>query len=267
MKFIPYLAAAFCLLTTLMTACNSEPVTEIPGRDPSEPPPTPTEIAEAKVRVSFHSPVEPSDSTMLIPISTLNSNRKSGDGFFSDIGSSSYKRGGSEEMDWGYSLTEFDYGHCQNFILLNIRTGESHVFTEERIRIEQIFFPSVDSGAYKSIPFHYLITFRKEYPDPEKHDHYAGPLELFVADANGKNPQRISPEGANLLDWKVDRKDRKIYMRSLRDRNGDKEFDISDEFLFTQVSIFPPFKPVPLVNPEVVGATEELMKELWKQVE
>ena len=202
---------------------------------------------------------------MLVPLKISQTKKRSG-GILSDLRSeSSYYD--NEKGDWDYSSSNYNHHACKNLIFINRVTGENYLFTEQKMRIESFYFPSTDSAAIYSLPNHYLFRLIAEDTNEDGVLGGADEEALYVADRNGKNLRRISPENATLLDWEIDREQEKLYVKSLVDTNGDKKFNQLDDYLYTQFPLSPPFTPTPLIGQDVLENAISQLKSQWKVME
>lgn len=252
------IAASFCCVLLFGctsgggNAANPDEVMEL----------TPVEKAEAKVQVWFDDFLYPSDSLVMIPVK-VSANQKRSKGILSDISrGSSYDSYETETWSNGYS--NYEYHDCKNLIFVNRNTGESNLFTNDKIDIQAIYFPSTDSLAVRSLPNHFLFVLTVEDTNGDGEIDYQDADVLCATDRDGTNRVQLTPKGSTIQNWTINREQGQLYMESIIDSNNDGKYTLHDEIVFTQVSLTAPFAPTELVAPSTVETAISQLKDQWK---
>lgn len=159
-----------------------------------------------------------STDQVLIPISTElleRRNRLSKDGYYSN-----------------------EYPRYWNVLFYNMKTGESRLLTEDKIRISRIHAVTEEKDEGNKLMHNKIlyeigdIDFNK---DKKLND--GDPEHLFSSEINGMGLKRVSPINEDLQYFKVISKSDQILLRTLRDINQDSIFSPEDESIWYKADL------------------------------
>lgn len=159
-----------------------------------------------------------SSDQVLIPISTdlpERRNRFSKDGYYSN-----------------------DYPRYWNVLFYNMKTGESRLLTEDKIRISHIHAVTEGNDEGNKLMHNKIlyeigdIDFNK---DKKLND--GDPEHLFSSEINGMGLKRVSPINEDLQYFEVIPKSDQILLRTLRDINQDSIFSPEDESIWYKADL------------------------------
>lgn len=154
------------------------------------------------------------------------------------IGTYILKKDRSDYSKYGsYRLDNYDIssqsgdritGNLSNVKFQRIDANELKSLTEENLNISSMTFIR---DVFKKIEKGYLI-----YDVIDKDTNADGTLDfndlrsLYMSNLNGTSFRKLSPNGQDLIKWKVILAANKLYFKSLEDTNNDGEFNKKDQF-------------------------------------
>ncbi|GAA4275967.1 hypothetical protein GCM10022259_06910 [Aquimarina mytili] len=153
------------------------------------------------------------------------------------------------------------YPNYWNLIFFDIKSGKTKLLTQKKTRILDFTtnFKNVGpilkkSVLYKAGDTDYNLDKKLTYVDPN---------QLFISDIDGNNFSRLSPINENLIEYEIVPNTDKIIFRTLRDSNGNKEFDEKDEKIWYLIDLSTKSKAVEILNQEKRKEIENLYFKQW----
>jgi len=141
-----------------------------------------------------------------------------------------------------YANYDQDKTDVKNLIFYNRKTEERYKLREEEMHITNFSF---HSEFKKELMMYKIINH--DYNNDSVFNNADGVI-LFISDKDGKNFIQVSPDSAQFIDYKFYDDTNMLLVRSLKDSNHDRKFDMNDEFLFTKVDLAKPGKGTELFD-------------------
>lgn len=118
------------------------------------------------------------------------------------------------------------YNHW-NMVFYNDRTREHHLLSEDRILIHETYFENKEKQSnYKTKRINGKIIYKAttaDFNNDGKLNH-KDPKYLLISNEDGRELQAISPEGEDLINYKV-KEDGSMFLSTYRDTNKDLKFE------------------------------------------
>lgn len=158
-----------------------------------------------------------------------------------------------------------DYPRYWNVLFYNRKTGDTHLLTEEKIRISRIHTVRNEYDE-KNTTMENKVLYEIGTIDynNDKQLNSKDPEYLFSSDINGVNLKRVSPLNEDLQHFKVISESNQILIRALRDVNEDFVFDREDESIWYKAEwINDNWQVVELIDSALRKQIERLYLEQW----
>ena len=215
----------------------------------------PKDISE-KVLVYYNPVISDFSEYIMIPVGFKNI----AESRLSKIGSySSYGSSGS------YSVSGIYYkyrGLFNNIVFKNKNQQDTFLLLDKKALITCFYYPykyckEKDADVPKFLMF--SVIEKDTNGDNLINDDDAE--NIYLANMSGKNMKRVNPENTKLINWTLNRKDKKIYLRLRTDSNLDKKFTKNDkmEIIVTDVEN-PSLEPVFLINEETKQKIRKILE-------
>lgn len=169
------------------------------------------------------------------------------------------QRGSKRLSSSGYD--SWEYPRYWNILFYDHVTGETNLLTESKINIYNFFSNIIDSGPILQNSVLYEVS-DQDY-NRDKNIDYKDPTNLFISKIDGSELTRLSPKNENLEEYKIIPGSDKIIIKTLRDNNGDFDFDKEDEVIWYQIDLKNENILVEIVKPADRKMIEKLYFEQW----
>ncbi|WP_074405795.1 MULTISPECIES: hypothetical protein [Aquimarina] len=168
-------------------------------------------------------------------------------------------RGGSRYSKKSYHADS--YPNYWNLMFYDIKGGKTKLLTQKKTRISDFTtnFKNVGPILKKSVLYKAGDT---DY-NKDKKLTYVDPEQLFISDIDGNKFSRLSPINENLMEYEIVPNTDKIIFRTLRDSNGDKEFDEKDEKIWYLIDLSTESKAIEILNQKKRKEIENLYFKQW----
>jgi hypothetical protein len=245
MKYSLYLALIICSFS-----CNNNVEDQVKNKVENK---VDQKKQNNTLSLNFGSPTELDSSTYVIYPLILNDEEGESDSYGSSSGSRS-------TTYW-------------NMAFYNTANGTYHLLDEKRKMVIYQYdqkesgnsSSSNDEGGstYSEInKFIYYSIRTLDFNKDERLD-FLDPNYLFISDKMGNHFKQVSPQNANVNEWKTIKKTNKILMMVSFDSNNDKKFDKEDSVIPMVYDLNTNTISKDIFNPEFKSKIENLLNDKW----
>lgn len=114
-----------------------------------------------------------------------------------------------------------------NVLFLDLRTQETHLLTDQRMRIDAIHVHRRGEGQVLSR--HVLYTIVDQDVNKDGRLDYGDPKHLSISDAAGRGLSPVSPVEEDLQGWNVLEGQDRLIIRTLADTDGDHTYEVHED--------------------------------------
>jgi hypothetical protein len=153
------------------------------------------------------------------------------------------------------------YPQYWNLIFYDLESGKTKLLTEKKTRISDFRTNLNEVGPILKNSVLYEIS-DTDY-DLDNKLTYLDPKQLYISDINGDNFKRISSKNEHLKEYQIVPNTDKIIFQTLRDTNGDKQFNKKDELIWYLIDLSSKENPLEILNKKERNDVENLYFKQW----
>lgn len=216
-------AISILLAALVAISCNNS---KTPAQPPEKPVTTEDSIARLNIQFNDFSEID-SSGILMLPLAM--------------------REEASREKDY---YKEVSSGGAWNILFYNSHSKEYHLLTKNKILIENNYSdePNIYAGESKISPNHIFYIARTEDYNNDKVIDTDDPAYLFSTDRKGYDLRQLSPSGYNLGYWRYIQHTNKVVLSVNVDKNGNKEFEPTEDVLFFETRLDTVSSPVQIFS-------------------
>ena len=134
------------------------------------------------------------------------------------------------------SYNRLNYGNMYNVLFYNSSDSTCYSLLDRKAFINKFYIPSERGADTTQGNFIIFTLSEQDYNNDNDIDGDDGET-VYKCSLYGKDVRQISPDRIQLIDWKTDDANDRIYMYITEDSNGDKKFNNDDNTMIISTSI------------------------------
>jgi hypothetical protein len=134
------------------------------------------------------------------------------------------------ETDMGNGFWGCHYCRISNILLINRVTSRSQKMFKDSVLIKEFLYPRDNETTDSKTPRDFILYTKvgTDFNKDNKLSRKDG-FMLFTCNLNGEDHKAITPENSSYLDFKIDDKNQRFYVRVKVDSNKNGKFDKGDK--------------------------------------